>query len=118
MAQFTMDHIITKEQFLDLVDTAGYSIGYWADRAEVHWGSAADAKYSVWEDDDDNTRHDITPGMVERAMVDIYTGKVPVGRGILDSVTSAIMQEEYGDVDGDAADVIIQVAAFGEVVYG
>lgn len=117
MAQFTLDHIITEDQFLDLVDTAGYAIGYWADRAEVHWGTA-DKKYSVWEDDEDNTRHDITPGMVERAMVDIYTGKIAVGKGILDSVTSAIMEEEYGEVDGDAADVIIQVAAFGEIIYG
>lgn len=117
MAQFTLDHIITEDQFLDLVDTAGYAIGYWADRAEVHWG-AADKKYSVWEDDDDNTRHDITPDMIEQAMVDIYTGKIPVSKGILDSVTSAIMEEEYGEVDGDAADVIIQIAAFGEIVYG
>ena len=50
MAQFTMDHIITEDQFLDLIYTAGYAIGYWADRAEVHWGTA-DKKYSVWEDD-------------------------------------------------------------------
>ena len=51
-------------------------------------------------------------------MVDIYTGKIAVGKGILDSITSAIMEEEYGEVDGDAADVIIQVAAFGEIIYG
>lgn len=117
MAQLTLDHVITEDQFLDLVDTAGYAIGYWADRAEVHWG-ATDKKYSVWEDDDDNTRHDITPAMVEQAMVDIHTGKIDVRRDIVKSITDAILAGDCDDIDGEAADVIIQVAAFGEIVYG
>jgi hypothetical protein len=117
MAKLTMDHVITKDQFLDLVDTAGYAIGYWADRAEVHWGNASDPKYTVWEEAGGG-RRDITPAMIEQAMVDVYMGNVGISKGIKDSVTSAIMEEEYGDIDGEAADALVQIALFGCIVYG
>ena len=116
MAKLTMDHVITKDQFLDLVDTAGYAIGYWASQAEVLEDPSGDVKYIVREAG--NHRCTVTPAMIEQAMVDVYMGNVDIRKDIKDSVTSAIMEEEYGEIDGEAADALMQIALFGAIVYG
>jgi len=115
MAKLTIDHVITKDQFLDLVDTAGCAIGYWASQAEVLEGPEGDVKYIVRETG--NRRCTVTPAMIEQAMVDVFMGRVDIKKDIQDSITSAIMEEEYGDIDGNAADALVQIALFGAVVY-
>lgn len=48
----------------------------------------------------------------------ILDGTVPVAKRLVDYITSAISDEDAGDIDAEAADVIVQACAFKELVFG
>lgn len=52
------------------------------------------------------------------AMVKIGTGKVEISSDRRDMITEALMESDAGMIDADLADCIVQVAAFGEIVFG
>ena len=41
-----------------------------------------------------------------------------LGTSSRNEITSAVQTQDAGEIDADLADVIFQIAAFGEVVYG
>jgi hypothetical protein len=99
------------EDFQDICDTAGYSISYWANKA-----TCSKNVYFVWPDDEQRTfatRHDF-----QSAIVKIYGGSVEVNDSILNSIKWAVDENEYGEIDGHAADVIVQIAIYGKIIYG
>lgn len=58
------------------------------------------------------TRHDIA-----RAIAEIWNGKHGNGY-IREYIADAILHHDAGNIDADAADAIVQVAMYGEIVYG
>jgi len=52
------------------------------------------------------------------AMVKIGTGAVEISSDRRDTITEALMESDAGMIDADLADCIMQVAAFGEIVFG
>lgn len=100
---------LDEDDFLDLVDTAGYGIGYWA------FSGAVDSKWNTYTvkyfDDGERKEVVISIWMIESAIEKILNGEVQCGYDI-----RKYIRED--DIDAEVADVIIQVAAFGEVVYG
>ncbi len=96
---------------LDVIEMASYGIGYWASSAVVD----EDAKtYTVTEGDfegrGDTETFVLTWQALRVAANKLIRFSVPVNRDILASIVN-------NDVDATAADVIVQVAAFGEVRY-
>lgn len=108
----------TAQDWDDLMDTAGYGIAYWATRAVV-----ADDSYTVTDGEDGGT-HVVTPLSALDALLAIaYGDPAPTGDYLRRMAVAAIEAEpgasvDLGEVDADLADCIVQVAIFGELVYG
>jgi hypothetical protein len=104
--EFRVEH----DDFEDICDTAGYSIGYWARQGQLRLTS-----YIVT--DEDGVQHKITPELLGRVMVEVAAGRYDLRDDIIKSVKSAVEDQEYGDIDTEVADVLIQIACFGVVIY-
>lgn len=103
---------LSPEDWEDVVDTAGYGIAYWVERAVV---DSENLTYRIeWFDGDDLNSQIITLADIEKAWGKIVSGHIQVNSDIRSYLSSG----DLGDVDADAADVLIQVALFGEIIYG
>lgn len=112
MTALVIDFNLTEQDFQYIVDTAGYVIGYWASEAQVY-----PSKYVVWEAEE-HEAYELCPVHIEQAMIAIANGTADVARRIRNKITDFILNKKYDVIDSESADVIIQVAAFGEIVYG
>ena len=101
---------LTTEDFEDLCDTAGYVIGHWADSATL-----GNDQYRINEEDDS---HLITRSQLIHTIAEIIAGKYDVAYSLRRTVTSAIVNDDLGELDGYDIDAIIQLACFKEIVYG
>lgn len=116
----TINFELTLTDFADIVDAAGYAIGYWADEAEYnepYLESDPDATYTV-SSEEGTEMHTLTKADIEKAMVLIAEDRMDISGDIRDDVRLAIKEDDMGHIDGYAADAIIQVACFGCIVYG
>lgn len=98
---------ITDEDIGDIIDTAGYGIGYWAKSAVV---DDENGLYIITDEDDQ---------VYELRYVDIVRGvKMYIENG---NKPYNIIYENGVDtcnIDSVVADMIIQYACFGEIIYG
>jgi hypothetical protein len=100
-------------------------IGYWsATSAYRHSGDPANTLAVVHEYDDASDtytadRHEITPDTIAHGITCIRRGDL---RNLSDGRRTAILaadrHNDAGDLDSDLCDCIVQVALFGDVVYG
>lgn len=123
MATITIDFEVTNTDFSDIVGTALMCIDYWADDAEFQepydagFEDDLPAKLSL-SCEEGVELYEVTKADAEKAMVLIAEGKVTVCDSIRADIRAAIKEDDYGNVDGYAADAIIQIACFGELIYG
>lgn len=124
-----VDKFFTDDNLDDLETTAWYGgINYWAS-ADEHAAITMHEPFHILDREDDGdldgcTVHTITRAALVNAFVDIVNGDVPLAQYIRDYFHHAWDQRtpddgiEMGEIDSDAADVWVQVALFGKVVYG
>ena len=120
MGTITIDFEVTNTDFSDIVDTALMCIDYWADEAEFqepHDEGDSPAKLSL-SCEEGVDLYEVTRADAEKAMTLIAEGKVTVCDSIRADILAAIKEDDYGNIDGYAADAIIQIACFGELIYG
>lgn len=106
------------ENFLTdiLVTAVEGGINYWAIvEGYQHSGEPADRKVVV--------RHpegvaQVTLRDIVLAVRKIINKRVPVTPYIRDILVEADKTLDAGDIDAEVADVVVQVAAFGKIVYG
>lgn len=103
-----MSIALTRQDFADLAELAGYAIGYWADSAYLE-----PAFYTVIESDTGDS-HKIPMVRMEQVMTKLVAGHYEVSDGLKSRVRSGDM----GELDGADVDVLFQLCAFDEVVYG
>lgn len=105
------DFRVSEADFQDILDTAGYAISYWAKNAKACHGV-----YLIWPD---NARRTFTTRInVKLAMISINLGRVKVSDNVRNSVKQAVEEGNFSELDTHAVDVIIQIATFGELIYG
>jgi len=98
-----------------LVDTAGYSIGYWASAAVVD----SEAHTYTVTDGETGEIKTLTADQLLSAMLRLaYDENANVTDSIAKYAREALTTGDYGDVDGEVADMVVQIAMHGEVVYG
>ena len=120
MTQVVIDFNLTDTDFADLVDLAGYAIGYWVDEAsyeEPYHETDPKPAYSICCEEGTQI-YELHKEDFERAIALIAQDRVDVSNGICQDVMMAIKEDDYGYIDGYAIDAIVQVACFGEIVYG
>jgi hypothetical protein len=117
---------VTDSDVEDIIETAGYGIKYWADRAIV---DSEARTYTVVTDTDLTDDEPVTldyDHLLDVA-VRIAKGEYEVNEGIREyfydwhkAVRKDDSESEYagGFIDSDAGDVLVQIAIHGEIVYG
>ena len=103
----TTERVFTEETILDVIELAGYGIGYWAAHADI------DTVHKVYRiTEEDGSVHSLPFNLIAQAL-----GNLPEKyRG-----TDYDLDEmEAGEVYMDSADAdsVIQWALFGELVFG
>jgi hypothetical protein len=118
---------ISDEALDSIIEQAGYGIGYWAEaaQADVHTKT-----YTVYEqepqDDDNKGVYTITFDKLHETYWRIVAGEFSMGyqvrsyflKAALDGAAEDNGDIDAGHIDSEAADVLVQIAAFGEIVYG
>lgn len=97
-------------------------IGYWATyntvRNEDAWVLALD---NVWDAEEETLlAEEVTITTIWETLQDIAAGKYDdkVASRILDDIRADLKDRECCQIDAEGADVIVQLAIFGELVYG
>ena len=108
----TLNYDIPQEDIDTLIDMAGYGINYWARTAEVD-----EHTYTVqWDDDLEQPRKAVVSHQsLADALVWVATNHFGY---VGDYARDYFKEEDAGNIDGDLADVVVQIAIFGEVIYG
>ena len=118
--EITKTSEISAEMVADLIDTAGYGIGYWATKAVV---DETKQTYTVyWNKSDFNIgdlgatgKKILTFLDVAKAVEQVAGNNGKVGKYIVELANHFI---DTGDTDSDLGDVVIQIACLGEIIYG
>jgi hypothetical protein len=107
------------EQVADLIDEAGYFINYWA--VKGHHDTEAKT-YAITLDEHSAEYTDKPKVVITYAQVDEAIRKIAQGGIVRSDLTEAaqayVSEPGEADLDAEFADVAVQVAAFGEVVFG
>lgn len=99
----------------DIIDGAGYAIGYWAQNGEHDTQAQT---YTVI-DNDDGEEYALSYEDIANAIQKLVKHEVKVRPDIHEAILLDIVSYENAHrMDTDAYDVIIQVACFDEVTYG
>ena len=121
METYTIQTTLTldNEMFEDVIDCAGYGIGYWA-----HTATIDGVLYKItWdgEDFEDSSpyatgKKTLTYSMIGEAIEKLHTHSIEIRGDLHTQLNEWLMGEE--SMDSDLADVIIQIALFDDVIYG
>lgn len=118
---------VTDKNIDDIMDAAGYGITYWATQpTPEEWAANTGADYLIVEapDEDERTVHPLSKAQVRAAF---HKLRDPRQALVSPQHREPFMDAyKYGDEDGidagcidaDAADNLVQVAIFGQLVYG
>lgn len=116
---------VSDEEITDMIDTAGYGIGYWCEHAVVDTNTR---QYRVTPDEE--ARQDerfagtfiINFDDVVKVLVEFATGQHELGypreyaqSWLADKVKHG---DGAGNLDSEIMDCVIQQCAFGEIVFG
>lgn len=108
--------MIDRNEFLtDIIDTAFEGgINYWAEFS-TEIGSNKIRDY----DDEGPVGEwiEVTPGLVEKGIAAVKEPSFQVREDILTAILLSDRNNDAGEIDIEAADVIVQAAIFGEIVY-
>lgn len=111
----------TDEQAQEVIDSAAYGMTYWARSAEPEdWAGGGDLVFyetSDYEDEED-VLHRVTYAQIKRAFYKVHRGFVRTSSDLHDQFNEAVREGEPGLIDSACADIVVQVAIYGEVVYG
>lgn len=108
---FTSTLNIDEQFILDIIDAAGYGIDYWAETAEI---DEAAKTYTVAEWDPNGPAEDGKYTLTFQSIVESIQALAPDW----DPIRRAVVEEDAGEIDSAMADIIIQQACFGEIIYG
>lgn len=96
-------------------------INYWAEIKDYQWreddnGRMTTASASVRAERGE--WRELTPETIEAGIAKLKTGEVEINKTVLSWIVTGDALNDATDIDATAADCIVQVALFGELVYG
>lgn len=105
---------LSAEDFEDILDTAGYAVGHWANNASIEFvdENSEEIIYRV-SDNDSGKKFTLNRSDIENAICKLIEKR----NCLADLLIQAVTQDDYSEVDTMVADKIIQFACFKEVIY-
>lgn len=104
---------MSKQDFEDVVDIAGYGINYWVKKAVVDTDNLTYTIQYENPDDEGYLTATLTNNDLEKAWARIITEPI-----CAQYIREYFLDGDVGDIDATAGDVLIQIALFGKIVYG
>jgi hypothetical protein len=99
----------------DIIDGAGYSIGYWAESGHH---DPQNKTYSFIESEE-GLEHKVSYQDIVEAIGKVVKREVGVRSDIRDAIVLDLIDyDDASRMDAEVYDVVIQVAALGEITYG
>jgi hypothetical protein len=110
-----------REQYLDDILTTAVEggIGYWSVGRKYVWSDDGPASVEIKQDDeDDDTWHLVDRSAIRKGIAMVLSGEAKVHESYAQTLRRAERELDAGEIDGELADIIVQAAILGEVVYG
>lgn len=110
--------LFTETDFADIADTASLVICGWAEDFtfyEPYHATDPDPHMTVVSEDE---KFVITLDRIKEVISMIIDGRSGLRESIKNDIKLAVRQDDYGMIDATAADAIVQLACFDEIVYG
>jgi hypothetical protein len=106
-----------------LITAVETGIDYWADISEYHWHddgehTRATAKVKPSEANGPAAWHSLTVETIEKGIAKVKEPGFQINDTLRRDILGGDTDNEAGLIDADGADVIVQAALFGEIVYG
>ncbi|WP_144721207.1 hypothetical protein [Cellulosimicrobium sp. TH-20] len=118
----TVRHVeITEEHVENIVSTAGYGIAYWAKSLpSERWHPGDALAFIEVGDGDEDVEHHLDADAIRQTWAEIAAGDHDdkMAAYIRGYFRTALETNEPDDLDSEAVDVLVQIAALGKVVYG
>lgn len=110
---------ILRSELVDVLTMAQGACAYWAADMSLD-GDSLIVDEIVTEGEPETKRHTVPMFAVAGAVEGLASGKLSVRADIARYIREALVDpnRELGELDWDAADVIVQYAVLGELVYG
>lgn len=114
---------LTDEFIADALDAAGYGIAYWAeDMSEPEADGAGNMGVRITPDAEAREHYPygakwVSFGSLAHALAKVARGDI-ARSDLTEHARRAILESDAGEVDSELGDVMVQVAMFGEIVFG
>lgn len=114
----SFDFELEPEFFEDLLDAAGYSIGYWANSASIETLTEDDDEVIYRVSEEDGEEFVITRSDMEQIICNIASGKyADIDQVLKNDLILLCLGDDDVDIDAVAADSLIQLCCFHEIRY-
>ena len=114
-----------REEFLDdvIVTAIEGGIGYWSVCHSYKWQdqpevTAVIQEWDEWEDKAIGDKITVDRALIRKGIKQVLSGEADVHKSMVKLIAAANATNDGGDIDADAADVIVQAAIFGTLTYG
>lgn len=125
--RFVLEDQFLQDVMTTMVESGSDALWYWDDfemvsvkRREDEYHEVMEFSFRCLDGDGEEVRFTMTPLKVAKAIERTLSAddEALCGQVISEYIISGVKDNDAGDIDAEAADVIAQVATFGEVVYG
>lgn len=109
-----------REQYLDdiIVTAVEGGIGYWAIGRDYKWSDDGPSSVEIMEEEEGGTWHMVDRSAIRKGIGMVLSGATGVHESYVDTLRKAERHNDAGDIDAELADIIVQAAILGDVVYG
>lgn len=106
---------VTDEIIEDIIEGAGYTIGYWARTATYD----SEARTYEVTDAEDDTKYHVTYDDIAKAISKIVRNEAELRNDIREAIVLDLFDYDNAHrMDAEVYDCVIQVACLGSVTYG
>lgn len=113
--------VVSDEMIETIIEMGGYGIAYWAWSLDVDYTTRSVHITDGYETDPSTGELRVFVATFEeiaQALAVVASSKSPVAYWLSEYAMAALQQDDPGHIDSQLADVVLQLAAIGEVIYG
>lgn len=109
-----------REQYLDDIIIAAVEggIGYWSIGRGYKWSEDGPTTVEIMEEEEGSTWHLVDRSAIRKGIGLVLSGDMKVHESYADTLRRAERHNDAGEIDAELADIIVQAAILGDVVYG